>query len=49
MAYLALPSLANDTFVHESAGNLMFAQNYEVSIERERLVIGPPVGFRFPS
>jgi hypothetical protein len=40
---LAIPALANDTFVHESAGNLMFIQNNEVAIQRERLVIGPPV------
>jgi hypothetical protein len=40
---LAMPVLANDTFVHESAGNLMFVQNNDVMIERERLVIGPPV------
>lgn len=32
---------ANDTFVHESAGNLMFVQNNEVAIAKERLVIGP--------
>jgi hypothetical protein len=40
---LAIPALANDTFVHESAGNLMFVQNNEVMIRRERLVIGPPI------
>jgi len=43
MCLLAMPSLANDTFVHESAGNLMFVQNHDVKIQRERLVIGPPV------
>src|ERR1700690_2115616 len=40
---LAMPTLANDTFVHESAGNLMFVQNNEVMIQRERLVVGPPL------
>ncbi len=34
---------ANDTFVHESAGNLMFVQNNSVAIQRERLVVGPPI------
>jgi Domain of unknown function (DUF4424) len=34
---------ANDTFVHESAGNLMFVQTNSVAIQRERLVIGPPI------
>jgi hypothetical protein len=34
---------ANDTFIHESAGNLMFVQNNSVAIQRERLVIGPPI------
>jgi Domain of unknown function (DUF4424) len=43
MGLLAMPALPNDTFVHESAGNLMFVQNNDVMIQRERLVIGPPV------
>jgi hypothetical protein len=42
MVLLALRVLGNDTFVHESAGNLMFVQNHDVTIQRERLVIGPP-------
>jgi len=34
--------LANDTFVHQSAGNLHFLQNDSVAIRSERLTIGPP-------
>lgn len=41
-ATFAASGLANDTFVHESAGNLMFARNNQVEIAKERLV-GPPV------
>ena len=32
----------NDTFVHQSAGNLMFVRTTQVAIQKERLVIGPP-------
>ena len=39
---LAQLTLSNDTFVHESAGNLMFVQNDKVAIQQERLIIGPP-------
>jgi len=42
---LSVPAPANDSFVHQSAGNLMFVQSYDVAIQRERLVIGPPIQF----
>jgi hypothetical protein len=38
----AAPAWTNDTFVHESSGNLMFVNNNQVAIQRERLTIGPP-------
>lgn len=44
LALLALAATANDTLVHESAGNLIFVHSAAVAIQRERLVIGPPVG-----
>lgn len=39
---VALPALSNDTFVHQSAGNLMFVHNDKVAIQQEKLIIGPP-------
>jgi hypothetical protein len=35
-------TLANDAFVHQSAGNLQFFKNYSVAIRSEHLIIGPP-------
>jgi hypothetical protein len=40
-ALFLLPVLANDGFIHQSAGNLMFVKNDQVAIQRERLVVGP--------
>jgi hypothetical protein len=39
----ALILSGNDTFVHQSAGNLMFVRNTQVAIRKERLIVGPPV------
>jgi hypothetical protein len=38
----AVPAWTNDSFVHQSGGNLMFVSNNQVAIQRELLVIGPP-------